>query len=117
MQDIAFKIIDFISQFENELVKIWNKPKFVLNSNYVITLDRIADKDKEFTLIEKILNHKSINEQIDEWKELGMLDDNFDKNDIYEFTALGKQLNSKYQHLPIDTKYFKDLELQLLKSI
>ncbi len=114
LQDIAFKIIDFISQFENELVKIWNKPKFVLNSNYVITLDRIADKDKEFTLIEKILNHKSINEQIDEWKELGMLDDNFDKNDIYEFTALGKQLNSKYQHLPIDTKYFKDLELQLL---
>lgn len=114
LKDIAFNIIDFISQFENELVKIWNKPKFVLNSNYVITLDRIADKDKEFTLIEKILNHKNINEQIDEWKELGMLDDNFDKNDIYEITALGKQLNSKYQHLPIDTKYFKDLELQFL---
>ncbi|MBA7712790.1 hypothetical protein ES703_121780 [subsurface metagenome] len=40
LKDIAFKIIDFISQFEDELVKIWNKPKFVLNSNYVITLDR-----------------------------------------------------------------------------
>ena len=24
-----FEVIDFISQFENELVKIWNKPKFV----------------------------------------------------------------------------------------
>ncbi|MFN3605482.1 MAG: DNA methyltransferase [Leptonema sp. (in: bacteria)] len=42
LKDIAFKIIDFISQFEDELVKIWNKPKFVKNSNYVITLDRIV---------------------------------------------------------------------------
>lgn len=33
-QPIAYKVIDFISQFEDELVKIWNKPKFVLNSNY-----------------------------------------------------------------------------------
>jgi len=29
LKDIASKIIDFISQFEDELVKIWNKPKFV----------------------------------------------------------------------------------------
>jgi hypothetical protein len=39
---IANKIIEFIAQFENELVKIWNKPKFVFNSNYVITIDRIV---------------------------------------------------------------------------
>ncbi len=52
---IAFKIIDFISQFEDELVKIWNKPKFVKNSNYVITLDRIVD----IALTEKILKHKN----------------------------------------------------------
>jgi len=31
LKDISFKIIDFISQFEDELVKIWNKPKFVKN--------------------------------------------------------------------------------------
>ncbi len=43
LKNIAFKIIDFISQFEDELVKIWNKPKFVKNSNYVITLDRIMN--------------------------------------------------------------------------
>ncbi|MGB9693987.1 MAG: site-specific DNA-methyltransferase, partial [Fervidobacterium sp.] len=48
LKDIAFKIIDFISQFEEELIKIWNKPKFVLNSNYVIalrTLKRLVDED------------------------------------------------------------------------
>lgn len=35
---VAYKLINFISQFENELVKIWNKPRFSLNSNYVISL-------------------------------------------------------------------------------
>ncbi|MEM1804652.1 MAG: hypothetical protein QXI77_01485, partial [Nanopusillaceae archaeon] len=30
LREVAYKIIDFISQFEEELVKIWNKPKFIL---------------------------------------------------------------------------------------
>ena len=92
IKDIAFKIIDFISQFEDELVKIWNKPKFVKNSNYVITLDRIADKK----LVEKIKKHKSYPLQVKEWKELGI-----DKDS---------------PKAPIDTKYFKDLELEILSQ-
>ena len=92
LKDIAFKIIDFISQFEDELVKIWNKPKFVKNSNYVITLDRIADKK----LIEKIKKHKNYKEQVKEWEELGIDKDN--------------------PKAPIDTKYFKDLELEVLSQ-
>jgi len=92
LKDIAFKIIDFISQFEDELVKIWNKPKFVKNSNYVLTQDRIADKK----LVEKIKKHKNFPQQVEEWKELGI-----DKN------------NPK---VPIDTKYFKDLELEILSQ-
>jgi len=112
LKDIAFKIIDFISQFEDELVKIWNKPKFVLISNYVITLDRIAKKDIE--VIEKVMNHEKFEEQVNEWKELGIVDKEFNKNNILENTIEGKQLTEKYKHLPIDTKYFKDLELEIL---
>jgi adenine specific DNA methylase Mod len=112
LKDIAFKIIDFISQFEDELVKIWNKPKFVLNSNYVITLDRIADKNIE--LVEKTINHKNIDEQIKEWKKLGIINNDFAKTKIIENNLMGKQLNKKYKYLPIDTKYFKDLELEIL---
>jgi adenine specific DNA methylase Mod len=112
LKDIAFKIIDFISQFEYELVKIWNKPKFVLISNYVITLDRIAKKDIE--VIEKVMNHEKFEEQVNEWKELGIVDKEFNKNNILENTIEGKQLTEKYKHLPIDTKYFKDLELEIL---
>ncbi len=44
IKEIAFKIIDFIAQFEEELVKVWNKPKFALNSYYIITLDKITDE-------------------------------------------------------------------------
>ncbi len=120
LKDIAFKIIDFISQFEDELVKIWNKPKFVKNSNYVITLDRIllarhSERSEEsLKLIEKILNHKNINEQIKEWKELGIIDESFKINEVFESDLTGKHLSKKYEHLPIDTKYFKDIELDIL---
>ncbi|MCX8016177.1 MAG: site-specific DNA-methyltransferase [Patescibacteria group bacterium] len=110
LKDIAFKIIDFISQFEDELVKIWNKPKFVKNSNYVITLDRI----KNTNLIEKILEHENIKEQIKEWQDLGIVDDKFTPSDVFETDLTGKHLAKKYEHLPIDTKYFKDLELEIL---
>jgi len=114
LKEIAYKIIDFVSQFEDELVKIWNKPKFVLNSNYVITLDRIANKNSGIKIIKNILNHKGIDEQIKEWKDLGIIDDSFDKKVIIQKTIDGETLNPKYKFLPIDTKYFKDLELDIL---
>jgi len=110
LKDIAYKIIDFISQFEDELVKIWNKPKFVKNSNYVITLDRISDKK----LIDKILKDERIKDQIKEWKELGIVDENFNIKDVFETDLTGKHMAKKYEHLPIDTKYFKDLEFEIL---
>ncbi len=108
IKDIAFKIIDFIAQFEDELVKIWNKPKFVKNSNYVITLDRIKNID----LIRAILNHKNIEEQVQEWQDLGIVDKEF----AIENVLINDQLSPKYEHLPIDTKYFKDLELEILNQ-
>jgi adenine-specific DNA-methyltransferase len=115
-QEIAELIIDFVSKFEDELVKIWNKPRFVFNSNYVITLDRIIKQNKEkgFEIIEKIINHKNFDEQVKEWKELGIIDNDFDKNKIIQKAVTGKELNKKYQFLPIDTKYFKDLEIEIL---
>ena len=257
LKDIAFKIIDFISQFEDELVKIWNKPKFVKNSNYVITLDRILRnspsekgwqakpdgvvkwnelpfnpklkerakelrnagnlsevlfwnqvKNKQFlgldfdrqkiignyivdfyckdigvvieidgishndkleydvkrdaflkelglkvfhildidikknlsgvigflkkelntpsakadtplkegNLLKKILKHQNIKEQIKEWQELGIVEDNFKVEDVFETDLKSNLLAKKYEHLPIDTKYFKDLEFEILSQ-
>ena len=112
LKDIACKIIDFISQFEDELVRIWNKPKFVLNSNYVITLDRIADRD--INLVSALITHPSFNEQVAEWKQLGIVNEAFDSATIMTGSKKSPALNSKYAHLPIDTKYFKDLELSVI---
>ncbi len=114
LKEIANKIIDFVSQFEDELVKIWNKPKFVLNSNYVITLDRIAKKNNGIGIIKKIINHEGIEEQIKEWKELNIVDDNFNKDSMLQRESNKDTLNEKYKFLPIDTKYFKDLEFDIL---
>jgi adenine specific DNA methylase Mod len=110
-KDIAYKIIDFISQFEDELVKIWNKPKFVQNSNYVITLDRLNT-----AIIEKIEKHKNFKEQIKEWKELGIIQNQNSnaKIDLFDNTLHGEKIKKEYEHLPIDTKHFKDLELKIL---
>lgn len=99
-KEFAIKLIDFISQFENELVKIWNKPKFVLNSNYVISIDRL---NKE--IVDKISDSAGLKQQIEEWQTLGIVDENFD----FKTRDL-----SKYAHLPIDTKYFKELEAEIL---
>lgn len=101
LKSIAFKVIDFISQFEDELVKIWNKPKFARKSNYVITLDRITDKK----IVEKILKHSGFKDQIKEWQELNIVDSKFKIKDVED---------KKYEHLPVDTKYFKDLEIEIL---
>lgn len=114
LRDIAYKIIDFVSQFEDELVKIWNKPKFVLNSNYVVTLDRIAAREGGFDVLEKILKHQNISKQIEEWKELGFVGDDFRVEDIVVEDLAGKRLADSYKFLPVDTVYFKDLEFDIL---
>lgn len=108
LQHIAFNIIDIVSQFEDELVKVFNKPKYSHSSNYVITLDRIGDRD--FSLLEKVLKHKGIADQIKEWKALNIVDENFD----IKLVIKAKKLEEQFKYLPLDTKYIKELELDIL---
>ena len=94
-KNIAKNLIDFIGQFENELVKIWNKPRFVLNSNIVVTINKLKEKGFE---IEKLKNHKNYKEQEKEWEELGI-------------TANDGLVENEF--LPIDTKYFCEFKEQI----
>ena len=114
LKEIAYKIIDFIAQFEDELVKIWNKPKFVLGSHYVITLDRIAAKEGGKAVLECLLSHPGMEAQLLEWRELGMVDEDFTPEQVWVEDLTGKRLHERYQYLPIDTKYFPDLEMVIL---
>ncbi|MEN6591553.1 MAG: site-specific DNA-methyltransferase [Fervidobacterium sp.] len=115
-KEIADKIIDLISQFEDELVKIWNKPKIVFNSNYVITIDRIVNNQGGYDVLKKILEHPGINEQTNEWRDLGIVDENFKATDIINNALFDDptNINAKYKFLPIDTKYFKNIELDII---
>ncbi len=106
-KEIAYKIIDFISQFEDELVKVWNKPKFVRKSNYVLTLDKL---ENNIDLIEKIINHKNFEKQEQEWKELWYKLDNYKKSEIIKKW----NLNEEFKFLTIDTKYFEDIKYEIL---
>lgn len=110
LRDIAFKIIDFIAQFEDELVRVWNKPKFVLNSHYIITIDKISDPQ----LLKRILAHKGMKEQEQEWRDLGMVDAGFKPESILKENLIGDPLSPNLQFLPLDTRYFPDLELDIL---
>lgn len=94
---VAQHLIDFISQFENELVKIWNKPRFAINSNLVVTIDRLIEKGFD---VSRLTNHQNYQAQQEEWRELG----------INEGDGLLKN-----SFLPIDTKYFSDLKEEIEK--
>ncbi len=114
LKEIAYKIIDFIAQFEDELVRVWNKPKFVLGSHYVITLDRIAARDGGMEVLERVLAHPGIEAQVQEWRELGMVGEGFSPEQIWVEDLTGKHLHARYQYLPIDTRHFSDLEMAIL---
>ena len=108
----AYDIIDFIAQFEDELCRVWEKPKFVRNVNYVVTLDKLTDE-----ILNRITKHNGADAQIREWRELGMVDDEFSmaslfngQTGLYDKNGAG----SDHKFLPLDTKHFKDLELEIL---
>ncbi|OIP56927.1 MAG: hypothetical protein AUK34_10560 [Ignavibacteria bacterium CG2_30_36_16] len=125
IKQLAYKVIEYIAKFEEELKAIWNKPKFVRNSNYVLTLDKL---ENNVDLIKKIINHSGWKKQVEEWKELGKqwLDDSGKeiKKEWKEFERAASikpkdilknnRLNVDFKFLPIDTKYFAELRSEIL---
>jgi adenine-specific DNA-methyltransferase len=114
IKSIAQKLIDLISQFEDELVRIWNKPKFVRNSNYVVTLNRLAAKEGGLALIADLIKHPGMKAQTAEWRDLGIAGADFDPKALLEGRGPDRSLADAWKFLPIDTKHFKSLEVKLL---
>ncbi|GAA8325771.1 hypothetical protein HpNP14_11700 [Helicobacter pylori] len=95
IKEVALKVILLVSEFENELCKIWNKPRFVLNSHFIVSLDQLKAKNYD---LNKITNHKNYPKQVQEWQDLNLkTTDNLLENEF----------------LPLDTLYFKDLEEEI----
>ncbi|MDU9770588.1 site-specific DNA-methyltransferase [Helicobacter pylori] len=92
IKEVALQVILLVSEFENELCKIWNKPRFVLNSHFIVSLDQLKAKNYD---LNKIKNHPNYPKQVKEWQDLNLkTTDNLLENEF----------------LPLDTIYFKDLE-------
>ena len=64
---IAHKIIDFLAQIEDFQKKLWLKKKFVIETNYCITLDRIPEE-----LYPEIASNEA---QREEWVRLFAIDE------------------------------------------
>ncbi|MGL2914556.1 site-specific DNA-methyltransferase [Helicobacter pylori] len=92
IKEVALQVIVLVSEFENELCKIWNKPRFVINSHFIVSLDKLKAKNYD---LNKITNHPNYPKQVKEWQDLNLkTTDNLLENEF----------------LPLDTLYFKDLE-------
>ncbi|MDU9766301.1 site-specific DNA-methyltransferase [Helicobacter pylori] len=92
IKEVALQVIVLVSEFENELCKIWNKPRFVLNSHFIVSLDQLKAKNYD---LNKITTHPNYPKQVKEWQDLNLkITDNLLENEF----------------LPLDTIYFKDLE-------
>jgi adenine-specific DNA-methyltransferase len=115
LKDIAGKLITFIAQFEDELLRIWTKPKFVRNSHYVITLDRIAGREGGMEVLAAFLKHTGMKAQTAEWLELGIVGKDFNPKSITEGKGKDLALAAEWRSLPLDTRHFdKTLEISLL---
>jgi len=102
VKEIGEDIIDFLSQIEDFQKKLWEKKKFVIKTEYVISLDKIKDYAGEDFLKEVIGYIFKAQGQLKEWEELG-----FGKVEKEDDLILKRDLTgTEYKKLPIDTKYF-----------
>lgn len=88
IKTVAEKVITFLAQIENFQKKLWLKKKFVIRTDYCITLDKIPT-----SYYPEILNNKA---QLVEWKNL--FDVDIQNNDQLVFE----------QFLVLDTKFFDE---------
>ncbi|MHA2611565.1 MAG: DNA methyltransferase [bacterium JZ-2024 1] len=114
VKEIGEDIIDFLFQIEDFQKRLWEKKKFVIKTEYVITLDKIKEYAGEDFLNEVIEDVLKNEKQLNEWRELGFgeiksKDDLLLKNNL---------LDKTYKKLPIDTKYFsEDFKEKMLEKL
>ncbi len=112
IRKIAGKIIDFLAQLENFQKRLWLKKKFVVETRYCITLDRIP---VEF-YGEIAANPK----QWEQWRTLGMLEmPNVDKPDLFRQAEVGSVgYLEAHPFLMADTALFDEVfKSRLLSTI
>ncbi|MDN5332960.1 MAG: adenine-specific DNA-methyltransferase [Sphaerochaeta sp.] len=116
LRKIAGKLIDFLAQMENFQKKLWLKRKFVVETNYCITMDRVPEE-----LYPEIIANGS---QLKEWVELFAIDEIKGEEGFPEIASPGfsKPLTIEFlkanDKLVLDTKFFdEEFKARLIASI
>ena len=111
LRTIAGKLIDFLAQLENFQKKLWLKKKFVIETNYCLTLDRVPE-----TLYAEVAANDA---QCEEWVKLFAIDaiqtDLVNPGFSRPLTVGFLKTNDK---LVLDTRFFDEsFKARLLASI
>lgn len=112
IRTIAHKIISFLEQLENFQKKLWLKKKFVVETNYCVTLDRVPKE-----LYPEIAAN---NAQREEWVRLFAIDQI--KADLAVKESYSSPLSEAFltenPYLVLDTRFFDEtFKNKLLSSI
>ena len=105
IKSIGYKIIEFLAQIEDFQKKLWLKKKFIVQSDYCITIDRV---DESF--YPQVIDNKK---QIEEWKRLFA---------IAEIEGYVEPLTIKFlkenPYLVLDTAFYdENFKEKLIESI
>jgi adenine-specific DNA-methyltransferase len=100
VRTLGEKIITFLAQLENFQKKLWLKKKFVTETNYCITLDRLADQPE---LLEQVFTNDT---QKQDWEKLYRLDLAALEQALTDTDAATVAEQSEYCYLMLDTAHF-----------
>jgi adenine-specific DNA-methyltransferase len=117
LRKIAGKLIDFLAQLEDFQKKLWLKKKFIIETNYCITLDRVPD--------ELYAEVAACDVQCEEWIKLFAIDEiTGEKGDLVSSGKPGfsRPLTVEFlkanNKLVLDTRFFDEsFKSRLLASI
>jgi adenine-specific DNA-methyltransferase len=114
IREISKKIIAFLAQIEDFQKMLFEKKKFIIGTEYVITLDKIKEyTSEEFleSIVDEILKNGG---QLEEWKEFLGIEVKSRKDLVEKQTFEGKE----WKKLPVDTRYFGiSFKVKLLEAL
>jgi adenine-specific DNA-methyltransferase len=101
LRKIARRIIDFLAQIEDFQKKLWLKKKFVVETNYCITLDKISER-----FYPEITSNK---QQLEEWGSIFALDElRFEIGQVSYNEPLPVDFLKTNPQLVLDTRHFSN---------
>lgn len=111
LRRIAGKLIDFLAQLEDFQKKLWLKKKFIIETNYCITLDRVPE--------ELFAEVAACDAQCEEWTKLFAIDEiQADLHSPGFSRPLSVEFLKANNKLVLDTRFFDDsFKARLVASI